>query len=72
MQLQQLRPGQLVQLSRELYRVSTIHPERVTVQVLYPKPPRTVVRTLTADEIRGLQEPTKNLFARYETAWGFR
>lgn len=72
MQTKELRSGQLVQLGRELYRINAVDPERVTAQVLYPKPPRTMVRTLTGEEISALAEPTKNLFARCETAWGFR
>lgn len=63
----------LVQDGRELLKISEIYsPERVSAQIVYPMPPRTTVRYYNAGQIAGWREPSTQLVARYEKAWGFR
>lgn len=68
-----LKQNQLVQNGRELLKVSTIYSEnRVSASVVYPVPPRTTVRYYSAEQVEAWREPTNQLIARYEIAWGYR
>lgn len=69
---EELRPGRFIQLGRELYKVSTPYPTRVTAQLLFPKTSRTTVRTILKEEYdKKGSAPTKAMLHRYEEAWGF-
>lgn len=73
MDISDLCPSLLVQTPKnEVLRVSTIYPDRVTAQVVYPVPGRTAVRTYRRAEVASWNQPTSALLARYEIAWGYR
>lgn len=73
METTELQLNLLVQDGRELLKVSEIYSQdRVSAQVLYPMPPRTTVRYYSARQVAGWREPTNQLVAQYEKAWGFR
>jgi hypothetical protein len=67
----ELKPNLLVQDGREVLQVSSVYSTRATLQLVYPKPPRTTVRTYSEDVIADRVKPASALFVkRYEDAWG--
>lgn len=73
MQTWDLVPNLLVQTKdNEILKVSTIYPNRVTAQVVYPLPPRTTVREYTPEQVATWREPSRAMLGKYERAWGFR
>jgi hypothetical protein len=72
MQVWDLIPNLLVQTpAREVLKVSTIYPDRVTAQVVYPVPPRTTVREFTLADVATWREPSDVMVSKCERAWGF-
>lgn len=70
MRLDELRPGLLVADGRSLLKVSTVYASRATLQLVYPKPPRTTVRTYTSEQVwLHLSNPGPTLLAEYERAY---
>lgn len=56
--------------SNEVLKVSHVYDTTVTAEVVYPLPPRTQVRTLTAEDIDNLRPCSDRMQAKYEAAWG--
>lgn len=70
MELAELRPGLLVADGRSLLKVSTVYASRATLQLVYPKPPRTTVRTYTCEQVlHHLSKPGPTLVYEYEQAY---
>jgi len=70
MKINELRPNQLVCDGNTLIKISNVHDSEVTAQVLFPVPPRTTVRTYTAEQVWMLfREPGHRILTQYERAY---
>lgn len=72
MDMSDLRSNLLVQTpENEVLKVSTVYDTRVTVQVVYPAPARTTVRTCLPEEVAKWMEPSGVMLNKYERSWRF-
>ena len=70
MNIADLQQGLVVQDGRTVLQVSTIYERYVTAQVVYPVPPRTTVRSYTAEHIAARWKPVSKLnYQRYVDAY---
>lgn len=73
MNIEDMKPGGLVADGRTLLKVSSVYNEYITAQVVFPLPPRTTVRSYTAEQITLLfSEPSDALIERADEAWGWQ
>jgi hypothetical protein len=71
MNIADIRTNQLVQDGDgSLLKVSTVYLHRATAQLVYPVPQRTTVREFTEEQIGCWSEPSDNLIAQYDAAYG--
>lgn len=73
MELTDLGPNLLVQTPENVVlKISTVYPNRVTAQIVFPVPGRTAVRSYLPEQIATWREPSTVMVHKYEDAWGFR
>lgn len=67
----ELEQGLLVQTpDHQVLKVSTVYDTGVTAQLVYPLPGRTTVREYTVGQVATWRDPSPQMLASYERAWG--
>jgi hypothetical protein len=69
MMFDDLKPNMLVADGRTLLKISTVGRGHFTAQVVYPLPPRTQVRSYTAEQCVAFSTPSHGMVAKYERAY---